>query len=182
MKRKLLAAPLLILLTLSAVSCFSQEQVTAVQKGRILTADGKKIYFRSLTIGENSHQYRSSSNTLQQISADNTVRIEKQTGNEALKWGLITGLVGLAGSTLGALQAQNDVNSWGYKTTTINVAPIIAGVTVVSGIIGAVVGATKKKYKTVYTNPKFKTGLIQHLNLDLAFNTRSTGVVLRYHF
>lgn len=175
--------PVLVILTSTICFCNAQVQSGSVRKGRIFTTDGKKILFRNLTIGDVSHRYQSSSsNKYQEIAGDNTVRIERQTGSEAGKWALICGLSGLVGSTLGVLEAKNSTDSW-EGAVEVKIAPIIIGLTSVSAILGAVIGATKKKYKTVYSNPKYKTGNNnQRLNVDIAFHRHWKGASIRYQF
>lgn len=160
------------------ITSFGQSEIKNVGKGRILTSDGLKIKFHDLAIGDNSHRYRTSqSSPYIEYPSSKTVRIEQQTGSEVLKWAAITGLSGLTGSLLGVAQAKNQ----GYDPT--NVAPIVIGFTAGFALIGGVIGLGKKKYKSVYSNPKYNTGMNTYRwQFDLAFAKQRTAVGVRYQF
>ena len=149
---------LLAVITASVTLCNAQtnELPPAVGKGRIMTTDGHKIAFIHLTTGSDTHSYKTSANgNLQTIPAGNVMTIEQQTGTEAGKWGLWLGVSGLVGGLLGVLSAKADADLYGVETDNSKIVPIVAGVTAASALIGVAIGSGKKKYKTVYTNPKY---------------------------
>lgn len=145
---------------LAMVASLSQAQTDQlppqIEKGRILTADGQKITFVNLTAGGDNHSYKTAAgHKAQTIPADNVMRVEQQTGTEAGKWALWLGLSGLVGSVLGVMSANNDLESLGANK--VNGTPIILGFTAGSALIGAAIGGGKKKYKTIYSNPKYNS-------------------------
>lgn len=139
-------------------SCYAQtnELPANLEKGRILTTDGKKVLFTKIIAGADTYNFQTSSNSdLQTITTENIIRIEQQTGTEAGKWALWLGLSGLVGSTLGVIEAINENEIRGFDTSKVKPVPIVVGITASSTLIGAIIGSGKKKYKTVYTNPKY---------------------------
>ena len=150
-----------------------------------MTSDGNKIIFTNFVFGDESHQYRDKeSGKTQTIPAGNVLRIEKQTGTEAGKWALWLGLSGLVGSTLGVLQGVTDVERLGGSTEKVNVAPIIIGFTAGAALIGAAIGAGKKKYQTIYTNPEHAgTTFISSMRIGITSTTGSDiGIGLQCRF
>lgn len=149
---------LLAVIAASVTLCNAQtsELPSAVGKGRIMTTDGRKIAFTSLTTGSDSHTYKTPASAKSQtIPAENVMSIEQQTGTEAGKWGLWLGVSGLVGSLLGVLSAKTDADLYGVETDDSKIVPIVAGITAASALIGVAIGSGKKKYKTLYTNPKY---------------------------
>lgn len=157
MNRKLCLSATLVAL---ATFCLAQsgELPATIEKGRILTPDGLKIVFTHFEAGTNSYTYKSGPyDNPKALSADNVIHIQRQTGTEAGKWALWLGLSGLAGSLLGVLQVQNSyVNS-----PDVDYTPLVLGLTAGSGLIGAAIGSSKKKYETVYTNSQYGSNSIQ---------------------
>jgi hypothetical protein len=171
---------LFILTNILSLQLAAQSQ--SVAKGRFYTTEGTTVKFESLTMGDLEHQYQVGTNkTAQTIAVDKVVRIERQTGSEAGKWALWLGLSGLVGSTLGVLQAHNQNNANGLETSHKADAPIIIGITAASAGIGAAIGSGKKKYETVYTNPKY--GILQpHWQVNLLAYGGGGGMSLKYTF
>ncbi len=155
MKRLIfLLAVIAVSITLSNAQ--TNELPSIVGKGRIMTTDGHKIVFTNLTTGIDNHSYKTSDDSKSQtIPAENVMSIEQQTGTEAGKWGLWLGVSGLVGSLLGVLSAKTDADLYGVETDDTKIVPIVAGITAASALIGVAIGSGKKKYKTIYTNPKY---------------------------
>lgn len=176
----LLVVTFVVVATLSIAQ--TNQLPTGIEKGRILTADGQKIKFTNLTTGSDNHSYKASeSNKPQTIPADNVMRLEQQTGSEAGTWALWLGLSGLVGSVLGVVSAKSDLESLGSE---VNGAPIIIGFTAGSALIGAAIGASKKKYKTVYSNPKYdSTFSAMSVRVGLTCSShKGIGIGLNYGF
>lgn len=170
----------------SAVSSAqTPETPTSIGKGRILTTDGEKIKFTNFNFGSDAHNFQNpSTGKWQTIPAANVIGVQQQSGNEAGKWALWLGLSGLVGSTLGVLSAQNDAESLGVDTDQVNFAPIVIGITAGSALIGAAIGAGKKKYKTAYTNPKYETTSVpQPVRIGLTCSShQGLGVGVQFGF
>jgi len=150
----------LLLAVIAASITLSDAQTSelppVVAKGRIMTTDGHKIIFTNLTTGSDSHTYTTpESGKSQTIPAGNVMSIEQQTGTEAGKWGLWLGVSGLVGSLLGVASAKSDADLYGVETDDSKIVPIVAGITAASALIGVAIGSGKKKYKTLYSNPKY---------------------------
>ena len=156
-----------------------------VTKGRLITAGGEKLVFSKLATGSDLYTFTTSSTSkTQTIPAENVLRIEQQTGTEAGKWALMMGGAGLLGSILGVLSAKNDASSLGVETDNSKLMPIVLGLTAVSTLIGLAIGSGKKKYKTVYTNPKYDTSAHfapMRINLVLTPQGRA-GLAVHYRF
>lgn len=158
---------------------------SAVEKGRLMTTDGQKITFVHLTTGSDSHSYNTpSDNKLQNIPADHVIRIEQQTGTEAGKWALWLGLSGLVGSALGVLSATTEADTYGVETDNSKILPIVFGITAASALIGVAIGSGKKKYKTIYTNPKYEsTSMRAPLRIGLTCSpAQGIGIGLNFKF
>ncbi len=122
--------------------------------GRLFTTEGQEVLFSKLILSGESCEYWSKGlPEAKTLLPDKVLRVERQSGNEAAKWGLIMGLSGLAGSLLGVAQGESQAGgtvSSGAKTG------IVVGLTGVSTLVGVLLGASHKKYATVYENPRFE--------------------------
>ena len=156
-----LALLLPLFLLISAVPALAQENAAAplsIGAGRLYTTEGREIAFSKFALAPDSASYQTAGESSPHLVPASTVlRVEKQTGNEALKWGAMGGLCGLVGSLLGvslgdrATDPVTDVTvSSGVKTG------IVVGITAVCVGIGLAVGAGQKTYTTVYENPSLK--------------------------
>lgn len=170
------------IIAMLGILCQTMAQQQAVGRGRLFTTDGETVQFESLTIGEVEHQFRATPGAAAHpITVDKVVRIEQQTGTEAGKWALWVGAAGLVGSALGVMQANNQNEANGFETSHSADAPIIIGLTAASAGIGALIGAGKKKYETVHTNPKY--GAVQpSWRVNLLASQNGGGVALRVSF
>lgn len=178
----LLAALLLLSVNLGAQDNALPPSVT---KGRLITAGGEKLTFSKLTTGSDLYTFSTSTaSKTQTIPAENVLRIEQQTGTEAGKWALMMGGAGLLGSVLGVLSAKNDASSLGVETDNSKLMPIVLGLTAASTLIGLAIGSGKKKYKTVYTNPKYDTSAhFAPIRINLVFTPQGrAGLALHCRF
>lgn len=156
-----------------------------VNKGRVWTDEGQKIKFTSLFSDADKYTYKiATSGQSNSIAAGNVVRIEQQTGTEAAKWGLVLGGAGFLGSLLGVLQAINSADLNGEEVDKSKVAPVVLGITAVSALIGVAIGSGRKKYKTVYSNPKYDTtAVLKPVRIGLACTSNQVvGVGLQFRF
>ena len=146
-----------------------------LDKGRISDADGKQTEFVSLTLTDNIYQVETKKDQFQ-LPADQVLRIEKQTGNEALLWGASLGAAALLGSILGVNSAEN---STGVEADSDSKTAIVAGLTGLGVAIGVLVGSKQKKYETVYNRSDSQTG---YWRLKIGSQPYSTGLSLTYTF
>ena len=134
----------------------AQDSISPIQKGRLNTLEGRQLEFNTLRQeGDKLLFMNKQSLQMQELPLSQVSRIEQQTGTEAGKWGLYFAVSGLVGSTLGVLRARNTVRGWGGEVDSGTAVPIIAGLTAGSGLIGLLIGSSKRKYETVYRNSQF---------------------------
>lgn len=159
----------------------SVAQADKIEKGRFFTTEGRTIIFQDLSMSEDTYRFKSSTNSsLQEIPAEYIVKIEQQTGTEAGKWALWCGLSGLVGSSLGVLQAKSQTP--GVES---NGTSIIFGLTAVSVLVGAAIGAGQKKYTEVKVKPSTvsESGFMEsRIKLDLAIGSQKGSISLNYTF
>ncbi len=146
-----------------------------LEKGRISDADGKQTEFTSLTLVDNYYQVQTKKDQFQ-VPVDQVLRIEKQTGNEALLWGASLGAASLIGSLLGVKRAENTT---GVEADSDSKTAIVAGLTGLGVAIGVLVGSKQKKYQTVYNRSDTQTG---YWNLKIGSQPYSTGITFTYTF
>jgi hypothetical protein len=157
-----LALSLLFLLMVLAVPASGQEKAAlpfSIDAGRLYTTEGREIVFSKLAFTPDSASYqKAGERRLQLVPASTVLRVEKQTGSEALKWGVIMGLSGLLGAVLGVAQAESSTSGLRDKVEVSSGAKagIVGGATAVCAGIGLAMGAGHKTYATVYENPSFK--------------------------
>ncbi len=167
---------------ITLVNAQNSEKPATVNKGRILTDDGQKIKFVSLVSGAEKYDYEiAESGQSRGIANDNVIRIEQQTGTEAGKWALVMGGAGLLGSLLGVMQATTRSE---VEVDNSKVLPVVVGLTAASALIGVAIGSGRKKYKTVYVNPKYDTSSVPssvRVGLTCSSN-QSVGIGLQARF
>lgn len=154
-------------------------QVTQnIEKGRISTADGQQIEFQNLSLNEGSYRFENKkSRSDQSVPEDQVLRIERQTGNEALMWGGALGGAALVGSLLGVKRAES---TSGFEADSESKTAIVAGLTGLGVAIGILVGSKQKKYETVYSNTEYQPK--SRWGLDFQWQPYSTGLALSYKF
>ncbi len=136
----------------------SSELPNTIEKGQLTTTDGQKISFTNLIADPEKYSYKNTKTGQNQIMlTDRVLSIEQQAGTEAGKWALITGAAGLLGSILGVLEATGDASYYGAEVDKSKIVPIVLGITAGSALIGVAIGSGKKKYKTIFSNPKYDT-------------------------
>ncbi len=154
MKLQLLLIAEFLLLFLFTI--FAQDPVasTNISTGRILTTDGKKINFSKLTLGSDEYEYvDKKSGKKAAIEAIKVLSLEKEAGNQAVLFGASGGLMGLLGSAQGVLEANRLRRDLGQES--VDGTPIILGLTAGFGLLGAMIGAGEKKYKSAYTGSTY---------------------------
>ena len=182
---------LLVLLAFGAALCNAQNEPPAnVPKGRLTTADGKKIEFQNLSATPEAYSFKDmAAGKYQKMPASSILRIEQQTGTEAGEWALYLGGAGLVGSLLGVLSAKSDATSLGGEVDDSKLVPIVLGLTAASALIGAAIGSGQKKYRTVYDAPskattstsfaplriKIASPAPRSIGIGLSLNLNSTG-------
>ncbi len=147
----------------------------SLEKGRISKSDGRQIEFQSLTLVDGVYNLKTKKDQ-QEITAADVLRIEKQTGNEALLWGAALGGAAFLGSILGVNQAES---TSGIEADSDSKTAIVAGLTGLGVAIGILVGSKQKKYETVYNASDSDQS---RWHLDLQSLPHSTGISLSYTF
>lgn len=151
-------------------SCYGQN--INIAKGKIYTTDGREIRFSNLEQKENDVSFLHEYNRIT-LPNDQIAQIDRETGNEAGKWALYLGLSGLLGSALGVAQASAET---GYSNSSLNTT-LIVGLTGLCAGIGALIGYGKKKYETVYTNPKYGFGdFLKNSRFDISLGQKKSVV------
>ena len=132
----------------------TEQQNSSFGKGRIKTSEGNKIYFSSITLGQDVHTYLpNGSNLSQTIVVTEVQKIEVQKGSYALGIGVVSAILGFFGS-IEFLKSWGDEMVYPDEMESNVFIPIMLGSTAGSALIGALIGSRIKKYKTVYTNPE----------------------------
>lgn len=178
--------PALLLVLGSAIGLAQTTQPpTAVPKGMLTTAEGKKIEFLNLTTSPDQYSFKNVEvGKYQSLPADQVLRIQQQTGTEAGKWALYFGVSGLIGSTLGVLSAKSDAEYLGGEVDNSKLVPIVVGLTAASTLIGLAIGSGKKKYHTVYDAPAKDNVSSPYAPLQIRIASpapRSIGIGLSLH-
>lgn len=147
-----------------------------IQKGRILTTEGYEILFTNLSIESGNYQYQTTkSPDFLPIEESQIIKIETQNGSEAMKWAAGTGGAVLV---LGFLRTSNPrYNLVENETKTT----LVIGTAVASALVGGLIGSSKKKYKTVYENPRYKDGY-QSFQLQLTPIKKGGMFAFKYQF
>ena len=127
----------------------TEQQNLSFGKGRFKTIWGTKIYFSSVTLGQEVHTYKAKgSNASQTVDIAKVLNVEVQKGSYALKAGVGSAILGLIVSMV----FVNSVNeSLGYNEASPS---IIAGSTAGITLIGVLIGSKFRKYETVHSNPR----------------------------
>ncbi|MGB1242489.1 MAG: hypothetical protein ACPG49_08205 [Chitinophagales bacterium] len=174
---------LFLLLLISTLQLNAQTTPpSSVFTGRLFTTEGFEIEFKRFQMDSTAYQYQTvSEGLIKYIEADEILRIEKVVGTETGKWVLGMGGSGLFGSMLGTELGRQRLERQGMKVDTRKTRNYIIGWTVGSALLGAIIGSTKKKYKTIYENPKYKNNT-QSFHFDLIPNDKGGSLALRYRF
>jgi hypothetical protein len=166
-RRARLALPLLLLLLALVGPALAQENpapLLSIGAGRLYTAEGWEIGFSKFALTPDSACYqKAGENRPHLVPASTVLRVEKQTGNEALKEAAFGGLCGLAGGLLGVwLAERTDKGLEPYlgssePTFDRGLATGMVAVLAVAGAgIGYAHGVGQKTYITVYEDPSLK--------------------------
>jgi len=147
--------------------------------GRIWKADGYKVHFSEIRIGEGSMTYTPErSGDEQLIGNEQVLKVDVEKGSYALEYGVALGVAGLLGSAIGVSTS----NTEGFEPSSSAKNGIILGLTAVSGIIGAVIGSGEKKYETVYSSPEFQQKSSFRILPKLDVASKTIGIRLLYKF
>jgi hypothetical protein len=164
------ATQLIAIFTFFTIKGFSQE--LQVAKGKIYTSDGREILFTNLVQSEINVSYENGM-YINTLTNDQVAQIDKEIGNEAGKWALYLGVSGLIGSALGVAQSKAET---GLSNSSLN-TQVILGITGVFTGIGALIGYGKKKYETIYTNPKYGLGdFLKNSSVDFTISDKNSFI------
>lgn len=150
-----------IIASLMVAPCISVEQESLVKrqtssfgKGRFLRADGKKVYFSGVELADSIFTYQPErSKESRSVSASQVIRIEVERGSYALEYGLLCGLSCLIFTSLAVASSESEASELGVEADSDLGASLVVGFTVAGGLIGALIGSSRKKYTVVYPNP-----------------------------
>lgn len=154
MKNQLNLFFIIFLLGVSLNTSFSQNDsgFLSKKKGVAFFNDGTPFPFKSVKEKENTFIFKISNKETVEFNKNEIAQIEKQNGNHAFKYGLISaGTSGLVVFSIYAIRGAS--NSSSFEGEEIPLA--ISSIGIVVGVIGALVGLTQKKYKTIYHTPTF---------------------------
>jgi len=101
--------------------------------------------------------------------------VSVKTGSHALTYGLIGAGSGLLGSLLGVASVKTDPY---LGDSEVNYAPIVIGITVGFGAIGAIIGAFNYKWKRLYFVDNSSTSFLMYPS----FQGNSYGLTLAINF
>lgn len=147
--------------------------------GRIWKADGYKVHFSEIRIGEGSMTYTPERlGDEQLIGNEQVLKVEVEKGSYALEYGVGLGVAGLLGSAIG----MSTSNTQGFEPSSSVKNGVILGMTAVSGLIGATIGAGQKKYETVYNNPEFQQKSSIRILPEINGATKTVGIRVSYRF
>lgn len=122
----------------------------SLDKGRLFTMAGQEVQFSKLTLSRTTCEYwPSGQGESRTIPATEVVRIERETRNNAVKWGLVGGLTGLGSMAVTVLMADSPKGIVGPGTK----AAFVLGGGTLGALIGAVAGIRSRRFVTVYQNP-----------------------------
>ncbi len=162
---------------------FSQNstKIPNQKKGRFYTTEGYEVKFKSLKEYKSTLLYKDKKGNISTINKDEVLRIDAQTGNEALKWGAVSFGLGIFSNAIGIINVkQRSKNS----KTKINDKPLYiaaASTTTALTLFGALLGASKRKYHTIFDNPtyssKFKNWNINATSIN---NQPALGFTFRF--
>ncbi len=147
---------IIFLLGVSLNTSFSQNDsgFLSEKKGIAFFNDGTPFPFKSVKEKENTFIFKISNKETVELNKNEIAQIEKQNGNHALKYGLISaGTSGLVVFSIYAIRGKSSSNSSSFEGAGIPLA--ISAIGIVGGVIGALVGLTQKKYQTIYHTPTF---------------------------
>lgn len=140
---------------------FSQNknQIPDQKKGRLYTTEGYEIKFKSLQVNDNLIIYKNSKGKISTIKKNEVLRIDAQSGNEALKWGSVTLGASLVGAGISAIiiNPYQKIGGGTIDKRSRNIA--IISYTTIFTSLGVLMGISKKKYTTVFDNPSYSSRL-----------------------
>ncbi len=150
---------------------------SSYKNGYISHVDGYKIKFSRIIIEDNSITYKAKDSDQEQtIATDQVMNVKVEKGSEALKWGVVSALAVFLGASVGVSS-----NNSGVEVDSSVKRNIVLGLTAVSALIGTAIGYSKKKYATVYSNPKYQPKT--ELNFLYSTNIKNPiGLMLTYRF
>ena len=155
------------------------EKNTTYRNGRIWKTDGYKIQFSRVVIGENSIDYKTKDEDIDQtIGIDQVMKVEVEKGSYALEYGVGVAIPVLIGSAVGVSTS----NTNGIEPSSSAKNGIIVGMTAVGGLIGAVIGSSHKKYETVYGGAESSPESSIKLIPEIGYTTKTIGLRLIYNF
>ncbi len=155
------------------------EKNATYRNGRIWKTDGYKIQFSRVVIGENSIDYKTKDEDIDQtIGIDQVMKVEVEKGSYALEYGVGVAIPVLIGSAVGVSTS----NTNGIEPSSSAKNGIIVGMTAVGGLIGAVIGSSQKKYETVYSGAESSPESSIKLIPEIDYTTKTIGLRFTYNF
>ncbi len=156
---------------------YTKGDAQSYNNGLVSLTNGIDYSFEELNIEGNEVSYKISvGSSFTSISLEQVDIIQVAKGNYAGKYALFGGLTGLVGSSLGVWQTNTELGDLRDKS---NDGAIIGGITIVTAIIGGIIGLNKKKYKRIYPNSNSISKRWKP-KIDFQDNSLSAGVSFRF--
>ncbi|MDH3710834.1 MAG: hypothetical protein OER04_13150 [Cyclobacteriaceae bacterium] len=167
---------LTVMMIVAITECCWGQLPQSVEKGRIQTRDGFSQEFVSLKLEGDQYLVQSRKESTR-MPTEEIMRIDRQSGSEALLWGGAMGGAALLGSLLGVNSAENTT---GIEADSDSKAAIVIGLTGLGVAIGVLVGSKQKKYETIYSRDSSYEGA--RWQLQVKPQPYSAGLTLAYRF
>lgn len=176
---------LLVSLFLLASSGYAQKQylennktysaVKIYQKGKSEIIRGLNLKILNDTLIQFEGQNTGTAKIQQYLISD--VRyIAVKNGTYAGSYGAVGGGIGLLSAVYGVLSVKNDPT---LDDSDVNWAPFIVGFTAGGAVLGALIGATKPRWKTLYT-PDNKTSFNLQFYPEVTRNYYGFGIKVKF--
>jgi len=160
---------------------YAQNEILNQKRGRLYTTEGYEIKFKSLKENKSVLVYTKKGGKISAINKDEVLRIEAQTGNEALRWGTVSFGATLLGNVIGLIGANQNAKDMGGTINKKQLYLVGASTTVFFTSLGILFGASKKKYKTIFENPSFSSKLKNwNINATSIHNKPALGLTIHF--
>lgn len=162
---------------------FAQDPISIQdqKQGRFYTTEGYEVKFKFIKENGDILIYKNKKGKILSINKNEILRIDAQTGNEAFRWGAVSLGTGLIGSALGAIAIKRAKEIDGGTVNKKDLHSFIIGYTAFFTTIGTLIGASKKKYRTVYDNPTYSSRFKNwQINATSIRNKPAIGLTIRF--